>query len=485
MRDDAEKATEDRRTAAETLTDNIIRTAKPVAGKRVELRDSGPWVGLLVRITSNGVKTFSYEYRRKPDGKKMRLTLGRYGTGPTDLTLATARRAMRQAVTAAPSGDPQGEKKAKRAEAKRRGNTVAELFTQWNDTLANRQRGWGKNSKRLYDQYIAPVVIGGTKVADMEVADFKRPHVHSVLDSAHKKARQHKRDGKHVAGNGARNQTLAVISAMLNYGIDRGDYGITSNEAARIKHLPVQAREKYLKRDQLGPFWHAACALTDDDERESLLLTMLLCQRGIQIRRLDWAWIELDFEDPKIEFPANSMKAKNRHVLGLPHGPGLALDILRVRHKRMGRPAKGPVFPRLCEVEGTGYQTMRRAQITVAASIGEDDANLHDWRRAMSNHTKAKHVSGELRSLVLAHFDNSTRSKHYEDAGSPDETREALTVWQGIILAATDPNKVVELHPAGRAGSADAWAAANPADVVTLRRPRQKPARTVKQARRG
>ncbi len=71
----------------------------PESGKRDTYHDIKT-LGLQLRITSTGIKTFSV-YRRIKDGNPERVTLGRY----PDMTIEQARKSMAEINSKLPAGD--------------------------------------------------------------------------------------------------------------------------------------------------------------------------------------------------------------------------------------------------------------------------------------------------------------------------------------------------------------------------------------------
>jgi integrase len=440
------------------LTDSMIQKAKPVPGRRVVLRDAGAYTGLELRVTQNGVKTFSYLYRNA-QGRRRRLTLGRYGEAVKELTLANARKAFRKGIGRTVEGDPQAEKMAAR-DAK----TVADLFAACHaEVWAGKSSD--KSTKRLYNKHIAPAIVGdGWRVAEMRAGNLKETHVNEILDRTRREASGGWLRGAKVNGHATRNRVLSLLSRMLRYGKGKDGYSITVNVAAGIDRLEEGERESYVKLDKLGEFWRAVGTLEDQDTREAMQLVVLSAQRSKQIRHLDWEWIEWDDEHSVIAFPRRAMKGQHQaHVLGL---PPLMLAILQDRHRRMGNPSRGPVFPNPNTAAGVlTYQTLYDAHVALCRQLGLAvpdkrqpgkfilSVGLHDWRRSFNNLTKKRkgkpnepYVSRFDRSRVLHHADPTMTVAAYEDDdGYPEETRAALKVWERIILTAAAGDKIARL----------------------------------------
>jgi hypothetical protein len=434
------------------LTDSMIRAAKPTPGRRLVLRDGGAYVGLELRVSERGIKSFSFLYRNS-QRRRRRLTLGVYGEYEGELTLAAARRAFKRARGQAVDADPQAERMAAR-----HGRTIGELFA------ACHAEVWAGKScdranKRLYARHITPAIVGdGWRVESMRASDLTEAHVYQILSAARRNASGRRVRGAKVNGHATRNRVLSLLSRMLRYARGK-DYGVSGNVASNVDRLEEGKRDSYVRIDALGAWWRAVIALDNIDVRECLQLVILSAQRTRQIRYLDWSWIvDLDGEHPTIEFPRSAMKGKQPHVLGL---PPLMLAILKERHARMGSPTRGPVFGNAKATDGVmPYTTLYDAHGALCRLAGFAEADkekpgkvilttsLHDWRRAFNNHSKRAGVSRFDRSRVLSHADPSMTVEAYEDGGYPLETARALEVWERILLTAAVGNKVVPLRPA-------------------------------------
>src|SRR6476646_1426833 len=87
--------------APRKLTARFVETLK-TERSRIEIRDADE-EGLELRVTKRGAKTWAFRYRRKSDGRKRLLTLGRYPT----LTLEEARvRAQEERARVSRGADP-------------------------------------------------------------------------------------------------------------------------------------------------------------------------------------------------------------------------------------------------------------------------------------------------------------------------------------------------------------------------------------------
>src|SRR5262245_737022 len=104
------------------LTDAAIQRLKAPAGKQKEFFDAA-YPGLAVRVTPNGVKSFTYAGR--VHGKLKRATLGRY----PGMSLAEARRKAAEVADSMRQGvDPAAAKRAERASVR---DNFKAVLTEW------------------------------------------------------------------------------------------------------------------------------------------------------------------------------------------------------------------------------------------------------------------------------------------------------------------------------------------------------------------
>ena len=102
------------------LTDKDVKNLSAAPGQRIEIPDDIQR-GLRIRVTDNGVKTWSVQ--RRINGRKRRFTIGAY----PEIGLAEARdRAARLLVQAADGYDPVAEKRQQRLQPEQPAQTILE-----------------------------------------------------------------------------------------------------------------------------------------------------------------------------------------------------------------------------------------------------------------------------------------------------------------------------------------------------------------------
>jgi hypothetical protein len=84
------------------FTTRFLESVTAHGSNRVEYFDMGE-DGLMLRVSSEGTKSFAFRYRRKSDGRRKFVSLGHY----PDVSLEAARLATTKArVVVAEGGDP-------------------------------------------------------------------------------------------------------------------------------------------------------------------------------------------------------------------------------------------------------------------------------------------------------------------------------------------------------------------------------------------
>src|SRR5262249_52324047 len=132
----------------------------PAKGRTTYLDTKVP--GLQLRVTSNGVKTFSL-YRRIRGGNPERVTLGRFPS----MTVENARLQAGKVNHAIGAGAiPAEAKRAHRAEA-----TFGEIFTDYMDLHSKPNKRTWQEDEAKYKKYLAGP-IGSKKVSAIERADL-------------------------------------------------------------------------------------------------------------------------------------------------------------------------------------------------------------------------------------------------------------------------------------------------------------------------
>ncbi len=417
-------------TAKRRLTRRAIEAMKPAAtGARYDVWDTEV-PGLLVRVTSNGVRTFMLSARYPGTKWSTRRALGTY----PDRTLEKARekaRAWRQCIRE--GLDPAvEEEEARQAELRRQASTfriAAEAFIA--HTHGTGQRQAAKVERDMCNVFIA--AWGKRPVTAITSADVKL-----VIDA---KVKEGKRARAH--------NLLELISRCFNWLVDTDAYGLAASPCARLKPKKVIGEKKKRKRilsdDELRAFW-AAAGNMKYPVRQFLRLLLVTIQRKSEVS--DVAWPEVDLENGLWIIPAHRMKMDNSHAVPL---SSLAVSLFREAPLFAQGPAaltytlgKKPLnsFSAIKrEVDALMLDQLRKSAIR----RGEDPATvrlapwvLHDLRRTGRTHLSALPVPDLIRERIIAHAPSGLHQT-YDLFDHLEEKRRGLDLWAERLLTIVEP----------------------------------------------
>ncbi len=289
------------------LSDPMISKLRRPKEKDGRLEVSDDLVpGLMLRVTTNGVKSFSVSYKvageggysktgRPLRGSAHRATLGRYPFIKTK----EARDKARLLLADADAGiNPQQIQFEEHKE--RRSNTVRSVAKRF---IARECKGhvasW-KRIERSLELHVLPVL--GNK----PIRDIKRADIHDLLDAMGEDK---------GAGVGAAREVRKQLHKMFDWALDREI--IAANPAYKLKRKDLKPNKdagRALTDDELKAIWKAAGELRYP-HGPWIKMLMLTGQR-----RSDWAKAsraEIDFERRCLEIPAARYKTGRDQVVPL------------------------------------------------------------------------------------------------------------------------------------------------------------------------
>lgn len=291
------------------LTDAKIKTAKPT-DKAYKLYDEK---GLFLLIKPNGRKYWRMKYRYL--GKEKLLAIGVY----PDTPLAKARSSRDDARSLlASGGDPMTQKKAvKKAKTEAASNCFRLIAQEWMVQRGKHSTTGDKRLLRLLENDLFPV-IGDQPIAEIDPPELlralRRIESRGALETA-KKARQ--AAGQifryAIATGRADRDPSADIRDALKKSVTKHYAAITDpKEAGRL----MAAIHSY----QGTPSVMAAIRLAP----------LFFCRPG-ELRSLEWS--EVNFDEARIEIPAERMKQNEPHIIPL---ATQAVEILEELYKITG-----------------------------------------------------------------------------------------------------------------------------------------------------
>jgi integrase len=263
------------------LSDRFVAGAKPGDYFDSKMR------GLQVRVAPTGVKSWSVIFTSPTDGKRARLSLGRYPS----TSLARARRLAGEAHGQIERGiDPRA------ASGLATGMTVAMLAEAYLRKHVSTLRGSRELERRLRVDVLP--VIGSVKLADLHRRD-----VHRFLDP--------------IVERGAPVSARRVFDdfrAMVRWAVARGD--MDSNPLSGARPPATSApRERVLDDLEVGLLWRAWSTVFSEPMALALKLALATGQRIGEVCGLTLS--EIDFTKSAWTIPASRAKNKHAHVVPL------------------------------------------------------------------------------------------------------------------------------------------------------------------------
>lgn len=281
----------------------------PVPSDRAAYQDAKT-AGLVIRVTKNGTKTFSF-FRRVKGGDPIRVTLGKYPL----ISIENARlEASKLNLSVESRHNPSAVRKAIKAEP-----TFRELFNQYLERHSKpNKRTWNEDVQK-YQKYLDKP-LGKLKISAIsrkEISD-----IHNKIS---------------IAGNPTTaNRVLALISSIFGRAIEWSL--IDRNPAIGIRRNKEIKRERFIQSNELPLFFDALRAEENHTIRDIFLIALLTGARRDNVISMKWADISFERAEWFIE------RTKNGESQTITLSPE-AIDILANR-----KPSKASKYV----FEGTG-----------------------------------------------------------------------------------------------------------------------------------
>jgi integrase len=403
------------------LTDTRIRSLKPTADRYV-VWDAN---GLGVRVGTSGKKSFVYTYR---EGSKVRwMTLGNYPA----LTLAEAREKHGKALAAREKGLKPADAELEAKREAREAPTIAQLADYYLEHYAKRQKkSWQEDERILKKDVIS-------RLGERKARSIRRRDIVDLVEE--------------IADRGApvtANRTLAVISRMFNFAVEREM--LEATPAAGIKRVHKETgRQRVLSEEEVGNIWNnLPAAQMSEGVRLALKLMLVTGQRRAEVAEA--AWDEVDLTAGWWTIPATRTKNGLAHRVPL---SGLALDILKGIKALSGdapylfpspRKSADHASAHAPEDPAPGPQTR---PITVRALTRAVDRNIrvfevadftpHDLRRTVASHMAGLGIPRLVISKLLNHVEPGITAV-YDRHTYDKEKRDALDAWASRLTRITN-----------------------------------------------
>ena len=452
---------------AKTLTEAALERFKPDSSRRREIPD-GLLTGLYFVLQPSGARSWAVRYRAGKTSRK--LTLGSY----PKLRLSDAREAAREALLKAKKGeDPAAEKREAKATASADGiaglhrfeNVVRTFFVRY---AKDKNRSWresarllglvpGKSKKVDPAAFVAAKGSVLAKWGDRNIAEIKRSEIIAFVDCIVDR-------GAPIAAN----RTLAALSKLFNWSIERGLID-ASPVAAISPPSPEKSRDRVLSDDEIRWLWKATEAIGFPFGPIARML-LLTGQRRNEVGGMTHG--ELDGHVWTI--PKERAKNNQAHLVPLSIA---ALEELAYVPKIAGR--RGFVFTTTGDTPVSGWsrakdaidREMHAAARRCTRERGDDpDAvsiphwTLHDLRRTAASGMARLGIAVHVVERLLNHRSGTIRgvAAVYNRFDYLSEREAAAEAWgRGVIKIVTD-------EPAPRADLPAPKKAAKPTRVSLL-----------------
>lgn len=396
--------------------------------------------GLMLRVSGEGTKSFAFRYRRKSDGKRKFVSLGRY----PDLCLEAARlAAAKTRIAVAEGGDP-----ASAVQLRRSAPTFKEIVDDWaqGHALANRSARVRADDQSMLKRYVLPL-IGAMKVQDITRRELTM--MLGKVRTAKDGRKGHVKKGVEPRALTHRpNRVFQLTRAILRWAHAEGI--IAADPTAGMKR-PIKKeaeRERTLSPVEIKAFWANVSKLpTTPALQIAMKLSLVTGQRIGEVCGIEKQELTLDGATPVWVIPRARTKNSEGHRVPLsPFALELIREALAVqchRHDVSGAMVESPyLFPARAKrdrshgpiLPGAAAVAMFRGRDV----LGIDHFCVHDLRRTAATRMAELGISPHTISLILNHVSASKSTittKVYVHYSYDREKREALNRWSGFLQA--------------------------------------------------
>lgn len=369
----------------------------PAQGERATYHDKKS-NGLQLRVTSNGIKTFSF-YRRIKGGSPERVTIGRY----PDVTIENARReAARLSGLAAQGINPNDDVRALKSET-----TLQELFDDFIKHRRNRRGAYlSDKTKRSYRYDFGLYLSKWSKRKLSQFKDTDFGKLHTVIGKEHPTTA---------------NRVIALTSSLFSYALERKLYkGI--NPAMGIKKFPENTRDRFMQSDEMPSFFQTLASVPGGNMRDYFLLSLLTGARKSNVMGMRWQDIHLDRAEWRIP------KTKN----GESQTVALTPEAIEILQSRQGKHSLW-VFPSQRSASGH-LEEPKKAWAKLLKQAGLENLRIHDLRRTLGSWQARTGASLAIVGKSLNHKSPSTTAIYARL--DLDPVRQSIDRATAAILAA-------------------------------------------------
>ncbi|OLC78988.1 MAG: hypothetical protein AUH72_15155 [Acidobacteria bacterium 13_1_40CM_4_65_8] len=391
------------------LNDTTIRSLKPPAMGRVDYFDNAT-AGLSLRVTSNGVRTWTVFYRDQ-HGRQKRLTLGRYPA----VKLVDARElALEAQRKVAHGGDPVVEKRAARDVV-----TFGQLAQTYIDGHAKpNKKSWAEDDRQI-NATLLP------KWKSRAAAQISPEDLLALLNAKISA-------GAPVAANRLR----ALVSRIFTFGAEQRLVPPTANPVIGVKKPTKETtRERVLTDEEIRRLW-VACETQNPYVCAWFRLRLVTAQRGGEL--LQMRWQDMDPTSHFWTIPGTFVKNRHGHRVYLNASARQILKGVPRNEKIVW------VFPKsfMGDYKHVGRRLAQRTRANILAEPKPNakareraDVRGHDLRRTAASLMASGGVPRFVISRILNHSEEKNITAVYDRYGYDAEKRAAMEFWNRQLSA--------------------------------------------------
>jgi integrase len=379
--------------------------------------------GFGALVSEHGTRTYLVQ-KRLPDGRQIKVTIGRHGAWTAEMARARAKVLLGQIAAGL---DPTADRRAARqAERKRlEAPTVQALLDRYMNEHAERKKRplSIETDRSLINRHILPK-LSRRKVAEITHADVEQLHRQIT-----------------VTVPIAANRVVALLSKAMSLAIRWG--WRSDNPCRGIERNPEERREPYLTPAELGRLCGALNRRHDRLEAACIAFLMLTgARRG---EALTARWRDFDPAAGIWTKPSSHTKQKRTHRIPLSAAARAVLVQLAERFAPNEPPADAYVFG--------GPEMIHRMRGTWGAVRDEAQLpglRLHDLRHAYASVLASGGMSLPIIGALLGHSTPVTTARyaHLLDEPLRAATERVGSLWQA--LSDGNSGAVVPLRAGGQ-----------------------------------
>jgi integrase len=363
------------------LTDALVRR-QPAPTRPNRIRRDTSEIGLGLRVTKNGNKTFVFNYTTR-GGIERRSTIGEFGAWSTVAARQEARN-LKQLIDQ--GGDPLGDK-----EQARSAPTVVELCDRFEqEILPNKRPATADAYRTILRKYVRPHFGAHAKVADVQFTD---------IDTLHRKVS--KGGGPYIA-----NRMHSVVRRLFNLAIRWGMR--THNPAKGVERNAEYHRRRYLSPEELTRL--TAALATHPDQQAANIIRVLLCTGCRRGEALMMRWDSIDLAEGLWSKPPSSTKQGRHHQVPLSAPVRQLLSKIRAAQLAENPKLGEYVFPSHGE---TGHRIELKYQwADLCEAAGISGLRIHDLRHSYASMLASGGASLPLIGSLLGHSSPLTTARY-------------------------------------------------------------------------